>query len=392
MTETRWVLPTATITEPALTDTAALPLFDLTAFDIPDGVTHVCAGGETPPLRRHAASFAAYLRDKADGMPGRVAQDEVLERVRERVGTMWRVPPGDVGFVANVAEGVSMVFESMDWRDGDNVCCDGNEYPSLVVPFALRGSGVPELRFAEGRDPGRVLEQVNARTRVIAVSYVSYLNGERFDLAPLRAKADEVGAVLIVDFTQAAGYLPIDASIADFAFSACYKWLLGITGVAVAVWNRARQPDWRPSTGGWHSLQGGSRPDYRDGVALREDAMRFTRGNPSHASLYVLDGALEFLAGYEVRTVQDHVQALTADLHDRLSAAGIAPSTPRDPGRHGASICIDGDFGPDVVDGLHRRGVLIWGGRGRLRISFHGFNRRADVDRVSGELQRVLEQ
>ena len=46
----------------------------------------------------------------------------------------------------------------------------------------------------------------------------------------------------------AAGYLPLEASIADFAFSACYKWLLGVTGVAVAYWNRARQPGWSPAS------------------------------------------------------------------------------------------------------------------------------------------------
>jgi selenocysteine lyase/cysteine desulfurase len=114
--------------------------------------------------------------------------------------------------------------------------------------------------------------------------------------------------------------------------------------------------------------------------------MRFSRGNPSHASLYVLDGALEFLAGYEVEAIQRHVQTLTGDLHDRLSGAGVHPSTPRDPERHGASICIDGDFEQRVVDDLHRRGVYIWGGRGRLRISFHGFNQRSELDTLMREL------
>ena len=85
---------------------------------------------------------------------------------------------------------------------------------------------------------------------MILVSYVSYLNGERFDLGPLRRAADAVGALLIVDFTQASGYLPIDAEVADFAFSASYKWMLGMTGVATACWNRRRQPDWAPATAG----------------------------------------------------------------------------------------------------------------------------------------------
>jgi cysteine desulfurase/selenocysteine lyase len=373
-----------------LTDPAASPLFNLAAFELPKNVVHVCAGGETPPLLRHVASFASYLKDKADGMPGRMSQNLVVERVRDRIGKMWRVAPGDLGFVSNVAEGMSMLCESIAWQKGDNICFDVNEYPSVVVPFALAAAGVPEIRFAEGGDPNRILEKVDANTRVIAVSYVSYLNGERFDLTNLRAKADEVGAILVVDYTQAAGYLPIDASVADFAFSACYKWLLGITGCAIAYWNRLRQPNWRPSTGGWHSLASGSRPNYSEGLTLRTDAMRFSRGNPAHASLYVLDGALDFLAGYETHAIQSHVQTLTGDLHDRLSAVGIHPSTPRDPDRHGASICIDGNFEPRVVDDLHRRGVYIWGGRGRLRISFHGFNQRAELDTIVSELLHEL--
>src|SRR5262245_59494877 len=138
--------------EHVLTNPAASALFELAAFDLPKNVIHVCAGGETPPLLRHAASFASYLKDKADGMPGRVAQNLVVERVRDRIGEMWRVAPGDVGFVSNVAEGVSMLCESITWREGDNICFDGNEYPSVVVPFALAATGVPEIRFAEGGD------------------------------------------------------------------------------------------------------------------------------------------------------------------------------------------------------------------------------------------------
>src|SRR5262245_141600 len=201
--------------EHVLTNPAASPSCELEAFELPKQAIHVLSGGETPPLLRHAASFASYLKDKADGMPGRMSQNLVVERVRDRIGKMWRVAPGDVGFVSNVAEGVSMLCESIAWQEGDNICLDRNEYPSVVVPFALSAAEVPEIRFAEGGDPNRILEKVDAETRLIAVSYVSYLNGERFNLANLRAKADEVGAILVVDYTQAAGYLPIDASIAD---------------------------------------------------------------------------------------------------------------------------------------------------------------------------------
>jgi selenocysteine lyase/cysteine desulfurase len=108
-----------------------------------------------------------------------------------------------------------------------------------------RRSGVT-LRQARGTGPDRFAGCVDARTRAIGVSYVSYLTGERHDLSALRALADSVGALLVVDFTQAAGYLPLEATLTDFAFSACYKWLLGVTGVAVAYWNRVRQPGGLP--------------------------------------------------------------------------------------------------------------------------------------------------
>ena len=365
-------------------------LFDPAAFDIPPGVAHVCAGGESAPLRSHADAFATYLRDKASGMAGRDAQEAAIARVRERVGQMWNVPARDVGFVSNVAEGISMLAESLAFGPGDSILVEGNEYPSVVLPFLMAAPGAPRVRVARGTGPDRLLEAIDATTRMVAVSYVSYLNGERFDLERLRARADEVGALLVVDYTQAAGNLPIDASLADFAFSACYKWLLGVTGSAIAVWNAKRQPDWRPATAGWYSVAGQGRVDYTAPPTLRADALRFTRGNPSHVSLYVLDGALAFLAAHDAQALQAHIQGLTTDLHARLLAAGLSPSTPVDPNRHGASICLDGDFPDAVIGAFEQRGVRLWGNRGRLRISFHGYNAAADVDRIMAAVPEVL--
>ena len=317
------------------------PLFDPAEFHIPEGVTHVCAGGETPLLRRHADAFARYARDKSAGFAGRVAQEAEVEKTRQAAARYWQVTPDTIGLVGNVAEGVAMLVESLDFRPGDNIVMDINEYPSVTAPFALRHNARPEIRFAHATAPDRLVRLVDAHTRLIATSHVSYLNGERTDLVALRAAADRVGAMLVVDHTQAAGYLPIGASLADFAFSACYKWLLGITGVALAYWNRDRQPDWAPATAGWYSLASGARPDYAAGIALRPDAMRFTRGNPAHASVYVLAGALDYLAGFDIDAIRRHVQTLTVELHAGLAALGFALSTPADPERHGASICID---------------------------------------------------
>jgi selenocysteine lyase/cysteine desulfurase len=361
-------------------------LFDPRDFIIADGVAHLCAGGESACLHRHAAAFSRYLHDKSNGMAGRIAQEAQIARARAGIARAWQVDAASVGFVGNVAEGVSIVAESLDWRDGDNLDVDANEYPSVVGPFLARRSPSVTLRQARGTGPGRYAACVDARTRVIGVSYVSYLTGERQDLAALRALADSVGALLVVDYTQAAGYLPIEAAVADFAFSACYKWLLGVTGVAVAYWNRARQPAWSPASAGWYSFAPGAR-SYDTLPPLRDDALRFTRGNPAHAAVYVLADALDYLAAHDVRDVQAHVQGMTTAMLERLQALRIPTLTPADPARHGASVCIPSPRSQAIVDAMAQHGVLAWNGMGRIRFSFHGYNTHRDVDQALDALR-----
>lgn len=371
------------------------PLFDPAAFRLAPGITHVCAAGETPFLLRHDAAYAAYARDKALGHRGRDNQDAEVERARAGAAALWGVGRDEIGFVAHVAEGVGLVVESLDWREGDNAVLDPDEYPSDVGPLALKRNPRVALRFAPVMDPAAVAAQVDARTRLIIVSAVSYLNAQRPDLHALRAVADRVGALLVVDFTQASGWMPVEASIADFAFSACYKWMLGCTGVALAYWNRARQPHWAPHSAGWFNvtgqgINGMGKPSYAEGMQLKPDAMRFTRGNPAHLPIYVLNQALDYLRGHEMAAVQAHVHSLTTALLARLAAQGIASTTPADPARHGASVCLEHPAASAIVDAMYDAGVWAWNGRGRIRFSFHGYNSLADIPRIEAALLAAL--
>ncbi|MFC3124962.1 aminotransferase class V-fold PLP-dependent enzyme [Pseudoroseomonas globiformis] len=368
------------------------PLFDPADFRIPPGITHVCAGGETPFLHRHDAALQRYAADKSRGMPGRTAQEAVVERARARAAALLGTDAGSIGFVSSVAEGMSMLVESLDWRPGDNVCLDPDEYPSLVAPLALALPEGVELRITPLADPAALAGKLDRRTRLVAVSHVSFLTGRRYDLATLRHVTEAVGALLAVDHTQAAGYRPLDgAAEADFAFCAGYKWLLGTTGAAIAYWNRVRQPGWAPRTAGWHSIasMGASseRPDHRNRPVLKPDAMRFTRGNPAHAALYVLDEALDYLAAHDPAVVCRHVQGLTAALLGELEARGIPSTTPADPARHGASVCIATPRADALVAALEPLGVLAWGGRGRVRFSFHGYNALRDVRAIAAAME-----
>lgn len=365
------------------------PMFDPAEFRIPPGVAHVCAGGEPPFPFAHDAALLRYAEDKSSGMPGRTAMEREVAKAQARMAARWGAATDEIGFVASVADGVAMVAESLEFREGDNIVVDALEYPSIVAPFALQRHPKLEIRVARGKAADRVAALVDARTRVIGASCVSYMTGERLDLEGLRAAADRVGAMLVVDFTQAAGWLPIEASVADFAFSACYKWLLGTTGVAIAYWNRARQPDWCPTTAGWHSIAAFGRPDWAGPIGVKDGAMRFTRGNPAHGPVYVLNSSLDLLDRHDPALLHRHVASLTAALIDGLTRAGIPLTTPADPARHGANVCMDSSQAQAMCDELHARKVYGWNGHGRLRFSFHGYNSMEDVRRILSELPPI---
>ncbi|PLB55544.1 PLP-dependent transferase [Aspergillus steynii IBT 23096] len=367
---------------------ADTPLFPLESFCSVPGVAHVCAAGESLPLNAYNTALAKYINDKSGGHTGRHDQLQHIDDVRAGVSQAWNVSVEEVGFAPSVADGVSIILESLDWKAGDNVCVHEDEFPSLVGPFALRGQKVerdvakyPAMRYHSDRN---LQDVVNSRTRLIAVSYVSYYDGRRVDLSYYRRVADSVGAILLVDFTQAAGYTPIDARIADFAFSACFKFLLGTSGAAIAFWNQKRLPEWRPTTAGGYSLAlGEPRPDWETNpLAIRNDAMCFSSGNPAHLAIYILREALQFLNQWDPIVIERHVQTLTTLLLRKLHQEGIPSSTPLEKARHGASITVTCEGSSEIVDGMRSVGVYAWNGLGRVRFSFHGYNRAADVDRI----------
>lgn len=367
------------------------PLFDPADFAIAPATAHVCAGGEPAFLRRLGEAFARYGADKTSGPAGRIAQDAVVQRVRAAAAALFGVEAASIGFAPSVADGVSMVAESLAWRDGDEVVLDGGEYPSVGVPFALLGTR-PRLMLAEGMAADRHLRLIGPKTRVVALSYVSYLTGERIDLAPLRAAADRVGALLVVDFTQAAGVVPVAMDIADFAFTACYKFLLGTTGAALAFWNRARQPDWRAVSGGWYSLDPAAPRGYGAVPRLRADGLCFTRGNPGFLALYMLEESLRYLADFPPARIASHAEALIGALYPALLARGLVPTTPADPARRAANLCIAPRDPAGMVDALAAQGVLAWNGQGRVRFSFHGYNSAVDLQRILAALDVIGDQ
>jgi selenocysteine lyase/cysteine desulfurase len=356
-------------------------------------VAHLATGGEAPVLRGHLDAAAQFLLDKGDGMPGRERFYGVAARVRAALARRLGGRPEDVAFLASASEGLHVAAEGVEWRPGDNVVVAQSEFPSVLHAWQrLRPRGV-DVR-AVGREAVVALDEiagaVDARTRVIAASHVSYLTGARHSLAALRAIADRVGARLVVDASHALGVVPVDGTLCDVVVACCYKWLLAVHGVGVFFVNGRRWPDLAPPWVGWHSTEREEDWRRRTGYTFRPGGARFEAGNPSFLGVYLLDRALRTLDGLDPARVEAHVLSLGGTLRAGLQKLGLPVLTPEAPPDRAGNIVFASERPAEVEAALRATGVLVWAGDGRVRLSVHAYNDEADVERALAALAALV--
>ncbi len=371
--------------------TSQTPLFNPADFRMPTGTVHLAAAGESPFLLRHDAAMLQYATEKGSGMPARKAEALQVEDARLRAAALFGVDRSSIGFVPSVADGMTQFAGSVTWPNGSNVCVDAAEFPSVALPMtSLRSRGV-EIRVARGDAPDRLVSLIDGETRAVVVSSVSWLTGERYDLSALRDATDTVGAYLVVDFTQSAGAMPVDAKDCDFAFAASYKFLLGTTGTAIAFWNEKRRPDWQPPSAGWNTVPFEHLPEGVDldkPPGLKSGGQRFTYGNPAHLAIYVLNSSLTYLSMWPATVVAGHIELLTTRLIGGLEDRSIPTLTPVEPTRRGPSVSIPSGDAAALMQRLEALSILVWNGFGRIRVSLHGYNGTDDVDRLLAALEK----
>ncbi len=156
-----------------------------------------------------------------------------------------------------------------------------------------------ELRIApsvEGRADRENFEPyVDARTRLVSVSWVSHQNGFRHDLKDLAALAHAHGALLYADGIQALGMFRTNLREegVDFVASGTYKWLFASYGVAPFFIREEHLDRIRPDRMGALSLESeGPNHEFR----LYPSARKYEYATLAFGPLYQLDAALDYLA------------------------------------------------------------------------------------------------
>src|SRR6202035_2556034 len=168
------------------------------------------------PLPRRSAERVAVLAHTVARTGDRLwpERNEVIESVRGLAARLLGARhPHEVAFVENTSTALSFAAQGLDWRPGDNVVSAAGEFPSNAYPWMQLADRGVDYRIAPERggriEEDELLSLVDQRTRVVALSWVEYANGFRFDLARIGAFCRQRGVLFVVDAIQGLGGLAL---------------------------------------------------------------------------------------------------------------------------------------------------------------------------------------
>jgi selenocysteine lyase/cysteine desulfurase len=130
----------------------------------------------------------------------------------------------------------------------DNIIVATEQFPSNYYPwhklsiekgFQVKAIAPPLVLEGRGRNWNeRILNSIDAKTKLVALGHVHWADGTLFHLQEIRKRTREVGALLVIDGTQSVGALPFDASIIqpDALICGGYKWLMGPYSLGLAYY------------------------------------------------------------------------------------------------------------------------------------------------------------
>lgn len=286
---------------------------------------------------------------------------EIAERSRGHAATLLGARADRVALGSQVSVFAALVAATA--APGAEVVCVDGDFSSLVAPFLVRG----DLRVRHV-PLATLADEITAATAIVAYSLVQSATGEVADAASIARAARDAGAFLLVDTTQATGWLPTRDLDADLLVCHAYKWLSAPRGAAFAAFSDRALADVVPLAAGWYSGDDPWTSCYGPSLHLAADASRFDV-SPAWQAWAGAEAALGVAASLDERAVHAHDLLLANTFREQL---GFEASD--------SAIVTWPDADGDDLRALTAAGVVASGRAGRARVAFHVWNDLDDVE------------
>jgi cysteine desulfurase/selenocysteine lyase len=256
----------------------------------------------------------------------------ILQATRERLATLLHTTPDRMAFCANTSAGLNLLATGLNWKPGDRIVLNPLEFPANVYPFLnCQRLGV-EIDWVQPRGHYLDLEDfaqlLTPRTRLVSISHVQFLTGQRIHIPTLAALCQTHGALLCVDGIQSLGATDLDVTQGvDFLACGSHKWMMGLEGMGFVYLSEALQAQLIPAFAGWLSVTDDwNMLDYQ--LHFKPDARRFETGTLNFPSITSLHASLGVFAEVGFPAITAHILALSEQLITGCQSLGLEVVTP----------------------------------------------------------------
>lgn len=373
-------------------------------------VTLTCAylnAGTNGPLSRAAAQAIAAANESqlTEGRIGPGIYEKSLAistDLRAHFARLVSADDDEIALTHHTTDGMNIALWGQRYLPGDEIVTTSLEHPGGFMPvyaaarrFGLTVRVVPVTVTDDGPTTAeKVIAAITPRTRMVAVSHVSWKSGVVLPLAPIAERVHAVGGLIAVDAAQSAGAIPIDVRALDVDYYAMpgQKWLCGPDGVGALYVRRERLVDTHQTYVGYPSLRDGTAYDDSGNFLPATTAKRYEVGTVYKPALAGMLAGLRWLEALGTQAIYARVQEMTCLARERLAALpGVTVYTP--PNQAGlTSFNIDGVDPVDACAQLAEAGVIIRSvsGPGLLRASTSFYNDESDVERLVEGVKGVI--
>ncbi len=326
-------------------------------------------------LERHNANISRAMHQLG------AESTEAFEAARDTVAAFIGAPSRDeVVFTKNASEALNLVANTLAWArggwsdrvgaigEGDEVLITEMEHHSNIVPWQLltQRTGATLRWFGltdDGHlDTSNIDQLITEKTRVVSLTWVSNMLGTINPVAEIARRAHEVGALVVLDASQAVPQMPVDvvASGADVVVFTGHK-CVGPTGIGVLWGRREVLEQLPPFLGGGEMIE----TVRMEGSTYAGIPHKFEAGTPPIVEAIGLGAALDYLRDLGMEAVHAHEKAITGYALEGLgSVPGMTILGPLDAAERGGAISfeLDGVHPHDVSQVLDSRGVAVRAG------------------------------
>ncbi|MBC7791717.1 MAG: aminotransferase class V-fold PLP-dependent enzyme [Anaerolineae bacterium] len=306
---------------------------------------------------------------------------------------------GDVVMFPNVSIAQAAIVSALDYTaPRDAIVTTALDFPSVRYVYdalATRlGARIVEVPSEDGIgiDHDRLLEAIDERTRLVAVSHVLFRSAYVLDADRICRRAREVGALVALDAFHSVGVLPVDVkrSGTDFLTGGVLKWLCGGPGGCFLYVSPETRERYAPAITGW---QAHARPfAFETEMDFTTGAFRWLNGTPVIPALYAAVEGPRIVRSAGMAEVRAKSLRQTSRLITMADSRGYRVHAARDAERRGGTVAFSVPHGYEVAQSLLAQNIMVdYRPEAGIRIAPHFYNSDDELESAVAAIDAALE-